>query len=282
MKLPTIILTTIVSILFASALSAEIVYTKDGQVIKGNIIKENRWQVYVKTKYRTQVIRRNNIKRILYGDREMEKISIIMQDGSSYSGYLIDQDSKNVYIRLQKDSAKETRISKKDIKQMSSFQLIPFSPDLSARLGLFFPLNSAGADLKMAPAYFLNFGFNLPWLKNLRASIEAGFIHSEGKGIDKPYLRLFPISAVLSYNIPVSVLTLSPRLGGGVSVIEFDDGDGTVSRGADGSVLAGFSLSYELLKRTLSISVSCDYFLLIEGSDYLNTVIPSFAVSYHF
>ena len=55
---------------------AEMVYLKDGQVISGKIISEDRVWITVKSKYQTVRFKRSEIKRIMYGDRKMEEIYI--------------------------------------------------------------------------------------------------------------------------------------------------------------------------------------------------------------
>ena len=170
----------VVSLLFITNnfLKAEIVYTKDGQVIKGNIIRENRRYVYIKTKYQVKRIKRRLIKRILFGDREMERVFIVMNDGTTIRGYLIDQNSKKIYLRKDKNSAKETVILKRKVRQMSRDVLIPLEPDFSIRAGIFVPFMPTGSKLKLAPIFRGVFSFNLPWFNRTRLGIESGYVKS--------------------------------------------------------------------------------------------------------
>ncbi len=85
-------------------LNSEIVYMKDGQILKGSIIREDRSTLIVKTRFQTRKIYRDHVKRILYGDREMESINILLKSGEILKGYLVDQDAKQVIFREKKDA----------------------------------------------------------------------------------------------------------------------------------------------------------------------------------
>lgn len=273
-----------VALVFATAtdIHAEIVYTKDGQVIKGTVVNEDAAAIYVRTRYQVRRVRRDNIRRILYGDRDMEKIHIILKDGSTLSGYLIDQDAKNVYYREKPDSPREKIISKETIRQMSREEIIPFEAALSVRAGMFFPMNTKGADLQSSPILLASYEFNLPWIRRARMAFEAGYVRCPGNDNDEEYLQLIPITANLSYSVPVGMIAVIPRIGAGIAAVEFNNGEGETFRGYDLYFSGGLGVRYEILKRKLAVSLWGEYALIVEGSEQMGNVIASLMLSYYF
>ncbi|MCP4134523.1 MAG: hypothetical protein GY754_26350 [bacterium] len=272
-----------------TCLFAEIIYQKDGQVIKGTIIKENRTHITVKTRYQVRKIRRNRIKRILYGNREMERIHILMKDGSSIRGFLVDQDSVRVYLRKSKESSKEITVLKKDIDRMSSDEIIPFDFAISVRMGLYIPIDSGGSSLSPAPMFIAGFGFNFPWIKRTRILLEGAYVKSDSSVTAGQYIRVIPVTLSGCYEIPFFFLKIVPKVGVGGAYIQFDEGDGAVENGArdvaEGfgvSFLGGAGLRYDIVKRKFFISAWGEYNLLYDGSTTMSNVIVSGGLSYRF
>ena len=86
-----------------SAARAEFIYLKDGQVLQGKIIGETQSEITVQTRFQVKKVSRNDITRIMYGERKMEKIFLLMNDGSTQTGFLVDQDAAQVIIRDRED-----------------------------------------------------------------------------------------------------------------------------------------------------------------------------------
>lgn len=263
-----------------SAANAEIIYLKDGQIIKGDIIKEDSAFITVKTKYQVKRINRIYISRILYGERDLEEINILMNDGSTISGFLIDQDNKQVIIRKDKKSSKETTLLKSNIKQMSPKKIIPLQPDFTFRAGFFQPVSSNGAKLKSSLIFTGSIGFNLPIVDNLRFFLEGGYTKSSGKANSGLYLQIIPISININYGFPISYFFIVPRTGIGIAVVEFFDGEKTNVKGYDFVFFGGLGFEYELISKTLRIGLYCDYMLLKEKNASLSNMAFSLGLSY--
>jgi hypothetical protein len=134
--------------LIPALLNAEFIYLKDGQVIQGAIIAEDAQFYTVKTKYQTRKIARDDVIRIMYGERKMERVYLLLNDGTRDGGYLVDQDAEKIILRDTETSPKERIVLKSKVKQMSSSEIIPLEPSLTFRGGIFLPFNSEGAKLK--------------------------------------------------------------------------------------------------------------------------------------
>lgn len=275
-------ITAVLIILSCSYAYSEIVYMKDGQVVKGQIVAEDAGTVTVKTKYQTRVIRKNHISRIMYGDRDLEEINILMNDGSTITGYLIDQDNNKVIIRKEKTSAKEIIIKKSDIKQMSQKKIIPLYPAVSIGVGMFYPFDSKGADLDAALMVTASMGFNLTFISNTRLLIEGGYTKPVSKTADGVSFLVVPVTLNLCYDLAFSSFHVVPRMGAGLSMCEFDDGLNSPTQGYDFTFIGGLGCEYELAERTLRIGVYCNYFLLKEKEASMNSITGMFGVSYYF
>ena len=260
---------------------AEIVYTKDGEVIKGSIVREDGQNIYVKTRYTTRRIPRRFIRRIMYGDREMEPVYIIMKDGTTISGYLVDQDAGRVYMRKDRKNPKETVILKSEIRQMSQGKLVPPKPAVTLRAGVFMPLHSGGAELESSMIFLGDISFNPSLLERLRLYVEAGYTNLPGSDNDDEYFRIIPITAGISYTIPIYGIDITPRMGCGISVLEFNTGEESTYRGVDFTASASLGIGHEFIKNRLSLSLWGDYFLIIENKNYFKSAAVTAAVKYY-
>ncbi len=274
---------TLLAIIFLflwTHLDAEMIYLKDGQVLKGRIVRETNNEITVRTRFQTKRIRRGDIIRIMYGERKMEKIYLLMKDGTTRTGFLVDQDASKVIIREKEDSAEEITIGKSGIKQMStSGEIIPLNPSIRIRGGYFYPLNSRGAKLKPARSVFAGSDMNIQFIRNTRLILEAGYIKSQGES-EGLTMRFIPLTAGLMYDLPLGSFHLVPRLSVGTSIIDFNDGEGETSRSFAFASLGGIGLTYELLDRHLYAGLWPEYTMMRDGKGTLHTITVSLGITY--
>jgi len=282
----TRILLVLVFLVLPLAVSAEIVYLKDGQVVNGAIINEDAATITIKTKYETKKIARSRIKRILFGERQMEKQYILMKNGDLIEGYLVDQDAKKVILRDQENSKKERTILKSDISQMSRDRIRPLFPDLTVRVGFYYPFDTGGSKTSYSAYYGIGSAINFPWVSEMRVYFEGGFILSPSTSSVPPYnevsLMMIPVTASFTYRIPISFLEVVPKLGGGFSVTIFDNGQGETFTGTDGLIIGGVGAVFPIVSRTFYLSIWAEYFLFIENSTMIHSTILSGSVAYRF
>jgi hypothetical protein len=280
--MPRLLLTLTVVLLFASAISAEMIYLKDGQVVQGKITAEGTNDITVQTKFQTKRINRNDILRIMYGERKMEKIYLLMNDGTTQTGFLVDQDASQVIIRDKEDSPKERTIPKTQIKQMStSGEIVPLDPSISVRGGMFYPFNSRGAKLKPAAMVFAGSDFNVQFIRNMRFIAEAGWAKnkSKQKGVS---MQFIPIQAGFIYDIAFSRFHIMPKATFGTSIIDFDDGEGDQERSFAFSSFVGAGFVYELSERHFYIGLWPSYTYMRDKSGNLHGIDASFGAAYRF
>lgn len=266
-----------------TALRAEYLYLKDGQVIQGEIVSEDAAFYTVKTKYQVRKVARDDVLRIMYGERKMEPIYLIMNDGTTRKGFLVDQDSEKVIIREREDSAKEISIPKSEIRQMSAGEIVPLNPSIYLRGGYFIPLNSGGARLNSAPAIFAGSDMNFPFIRNTRVLIESGYINcdSPNQGMT---MRFIPLLLSLKYHwqIGSSPFTIIPGITSGITLIDFNDGENSEYRVFAGTAGCSIGAGYEFIRNTLYSSVTADYLLFNDREATLHTLTVSASVSYRF
>ncbi|HEY1405293.1 MAG TPA: hypothetical protein VF857_01665 [Spirochaetota bacterium] len=268
--------------LLPGALFAEYVYLKDGQVIQGKIVNEDQREIVVQTKFQKRTIRRDDILRIMYGERKMEKIYLLMNDGTTRIGYKVDEDATQVLIRESENSPKEISISKSDIKQMSGSEIVPLDPSIFVRSGVFVPVNSKGAKLKPALCFFAGSDLNFQWINNLRVFAEAGYAKntSSHKGL---YMQFIPIQVSAIYDITLShSFHIMPRLGLGATIIDFDDGEVSKTRSVAGSGVGGVGFVYEVVDRHFYVGLWGDYWLMRDKSSTLHGYAGTLGISYRF
>lgn len=278
----TCILLLFISVFFIyDTLYAEYVYLKDGQVIQGKIIKEDQKEITIETKFQKKTVRRDDILRIMYGERKMEKIYLLMNDGTTRIVYKVDEDATQVIVREQENSSKEISIQKTDIKQMSASEIVPLEPSIFVRSGIFGPVNSKGAKLKPTIGFFAGSDLNFQWIKNVRILAEVGYAKNTSSH-DGLYMQFIPVQISGIYDIAFGKFHMMPRIGFGGTVIDFDDGETEKTRSFAGAALAGNGFIYEAVERHFYIGVWADYWLMRDKSSTLHGYCATLGASYRF
>lgn len=251
--------------------AAEVVYLKDGQVIKGAIIQEDDQSVTVQTKHKTWNIKREDIQRILFGEEEMELMYLLMNDGKVVKGYIVDQDNTKVIIRRDKDKAQEETILKKDIKQMSPEEIVLLEPEVAVLGGIYHPLNPGTSELKPSPYALLVTDFNLPYVRNMRIRIAAGFSDCTSAKYDQIKFKVIPVLFGAEYVFKLSFFSIVPHLSLGTAILDYDNGEGKTYRGYKGLGVAGLGFNFELIKNFLFVKTLVEYGIIIdEGTTMSN------------
>ncbi|HON79747.1 MAG TPA: hypothetical protein PK544_14735 [Spirochaetota bacterium] len=271
----------------AVSLSAEIIYLNDGQVLRGTIIREGKHFITVQTRFQTREVYRKHIKRIMYGERDMEPIYFLMRDGRLINGFLVDQDSRKVVYRKTKDSAEEFTLLKEDISQMSAKEITPLYPDIMLRVGVYAPLNSGGANLGPGVIVMAGYGINFSWIKNSRLLLEAGYAKCDSTSNEGQSMKIMPVMVSGLYSLPFPFtenekLRLVPKAGAGIAVVDFEDGEGSQYRGYDFTATGGAGILYEVKKHVFTAGVWVEYNLLYEKSALLHGLILTGALQYFF
>ncbi len=271
----------VTALFFSFALKAEYLYLKDGQVIQGKIISEDAESYTVQTKYQTRRVNRSEVTRIMYGERKLERIYLLMRDGTKMDGYKVDEDAEKVLIREKEDSPREISISKKDIKQMSQTEIIPLNPSINARLGIFYPINSQGSKLKPSIGIYLGSGMNFQFIKDTRINFEAGFAKNESEHAGL-YMRFIPVTASIQKNINFGKLSFNPKFTIGGVILDYDDGETDPQREFAFLSGAGFSSAYEIVERTFFITFDAEYQLIFDKKGKLHCLLATLGASYRF
>ena len=264
-----------------SGLHAEYLYLKDGQVIQGTIESEDANGYNVKTKYQTKWVPRGDVVRIMFGERKMEPIFLLMNDGTTKKGFLVDQDAEKIIIRDKEDSPKEITILKKDVKQMSGSEIVKLSPSITVKAGYFFPLNSGNAELKAAPFVMAGSDMTFVYMKNIRVMAEAGYAKCEGEYKDF-YMMFVPLLASASYNIGFNRFYIAPGITAGTTLIDYNNGETGKSR--EFALTAGcrLGLIYEIVDNSLYLSLNSDYMYMADKGGNLHTAAATAGISYRF
>jgi|GEM_PF-580808 len=263
----------------AVSLSAEIVYLKNGKVLKGTIINEGNEGVTLKTSSGEVLVGRDDMLRILYGNQDMEEVYVLFRDGTVTKGFLVDQDEKRIVLRDERFSSKERTIYRKKIREISRDNIFPLDLEIYLRPVYYMPLDSGGADLKPSPSLLVGMGFNSMVLPNLRIMLESGYISSESSSNDDQSFRVIPVTFNLEYRMGSENFFFAPRLGAGIGIMEFDDGEGEVRKSNGLDVMAGLGVYVKLFDH-LILGVGCDYMFLYDGSDYLQSALVGITCSY--
>ncbi len=278
-----ILLIIAAGIAYVLPVHAEIIYLKDGQVLKGSIVFENKKIVKVKTKYMTRILKRAHIKRVLYGERDMEQIYILLTDDTVIQGFLVDQDATKVVYRIKKNSPKDITISKTKVVQLSREEIKLLNPDVYVKPGLFIPLNIKGA--KIQPAFGLLAGSSLTfsYIKGMRAFFEAGYSKCIDSEDSSRYVQFIPILVGFNYTIPIlNRLSVVPKLGVGLTIVDFIDNEGDEARGFDFTATAGVGTVFRLIPKLVDVGVYADYFMIIEKDSQFHNIMVSGMVSVKF
>ena len=265
----------------AHVLYAEYLYLNDGQVVQGKILSEDSESYIVETKYQRRKIKRSDVTRIMYGERKLERIYLLMRDGTKLDGYKVDEDAEKVIIREQENSPSEKTISKKDIKQMSGSEIIPLDPSVIIKCGLFYPIDSRGAKLKPAPAFYVGSGINFQFLKNMRINFEAGYVKNKSDN-DKMYMRFIPMIVKADYNMGNGRLDIMPGIMFGGVILDYYDGETDVEREFAFIVGAGCNIDYEIIERTMFLRVFADYQMIADKKGRLNCLLGGGGVEMRF
>jgi hypothetical protein len=257
----------------------EIIYLKNGSVLKGSIIKEGRTDITIKNENGEKAIKLSDIQRILYGNNEMEKIFIITNSGKTEKGYMVDQDDDKITIREDPSSPKEKIISKKEIREISRDEIYPVDLELFAKLSWFMPFDSGGADLTNSMLYTFGMGFNSMMAMNLRFVLESGFTRSKSASNSGRYLQIIPITLSLTYRFGTENFGIIPKIGAGLAIMEFNTNEEKTLKSKSLEGLAGAGIVYGISRR-VDLGLWGEYAVFYDGSDYLQAGLISFSFSY--
>jgi len=269
-------------------LFAEVVYLQNGMVLKGEIIKEDKTFITFQSSSKTQKILRSKIVRILFGARDLEAINILMNNGEILKGFLVDQDSEKIIFRKSKGTSSEQTIKKADIKQMSRDEIILLYPEVSLRSGLYVPLNGG---LNPNLIFIAGYSIRFPWVNNSRVLFEVGFARVTSQLAATAVVQTIPFFLNYLYFYPVSKLSQSAFFGpasivgkGGVgmTLINFDTGEGDTFQSLVYSFLVGLGLQYEITRNLLSVFMMNDYVFNLESGESLQTFSTTLGVSYRY
>ncbi len=256
---------------------------KDGQVIDGAIIFEDKKIIKVETDIKKWTIKKKHIKRIMYGKRKMEKIYILMNTGDILQGFLIDQDNEKIIIRREKNSSKEETILKNRIRQMSPKEIKLFEPEIMLMGGLYYPINSGGSKLNPGWLAIGAFEFNLVFIKSMRLQIEAGYSQCTSSENDGLTFAMAPLKMNLQYFFNLSTnWNLYPRLGAGGAFILYDDGEGDKKNGVRPLANGGLGVSYELIDKSIYARGNLDYAMLFDSGSNLSNLFLSLGFGLRF
>ncbi len=260
---------------------AEIIHLKDGQVIRGEIVKKGDGYIQVKTRYQVRLVRKSNIERIEEGGNSLRKIYMLTREGVVVKGYLVEQDSQRVVYKKNETSVENSTMSKLDILRMSEEEIRPVDLEFAFKPGIFFPFNSGGANLAPSTALMANLSFNSIVVPGLRAEIDSGFTRTENSDDPERYMQVIPVTVSGIYPLRISrSFTFSPRLGAGMSMVEYNSGQGEELDGQIFTLTAGLKFQYSLIQRRFFIGVFFDYYMLWDSSGMLHTGIGGVALSY--
>ena len=108
-----------VSLTFISAkkVKAEAVYTKDGRIIYGKIIYQDKKKMILNSRYGKITIHKKRIKKVDY-DQGLGTVAVLMKGNKSINGTLITITSKHVIVREDDGNNVQHRIPKGDIESL--------------------------------------------------------------------------------------------------------------------------------------------------------------------
>lgn len=267
--------------LITTALHAEVIYLKDGQVVNGVIVAETTEDITVKTKYQVKRIRRADVTRIMYGERKMERITLLMNDGTTVKGFLVDQDAEKYIIRDREDSPQERTIPKSSVSQTSSGDIVPLAPTVMLRGGVFYPANSGGSKFKPAAFGVVSGDVAFRWIPKLRVIVEAGYTKCSGEahGLTGQFV---PLQAGGYYDFAFGSFHLQPKIALGTTMFDFNDGEGSSSRSFAFSSSASLGFVYEVVDRHFYVGLWPEYYFLRDSSDMMHCAAASIGLGYRF
>jgi hypothetical protein len=115
---------------FSSAVSAESVFLKNGEITEGVITAESDNAITLKPSSGESItIPRINILRILVHERYMDRIYLTRTDGYTYEGFIVNEDNDKITIRTSLDSTREINVPRDAVETISrkkpSVKIIP-------------------------------------------------------------------------------------------------------------------------------------------------------------
>lgn len=253
--------------------NGEVIFLKDGQILKGAIVDEDRETVTLDIQYQKRKIVRSQIMRILYGDTDLERIYILLKQGALIKGFLVDQDSEKIIYRDFKGSNEEKTIDKNMIRQISREEIIQLNPYLTGSMGVFIPAGSGGAKLGRAPVYFTGSGMNLTAMKNIRLLFEAGYTKSRSENSSSRFIEFVPLTVNVVYTIPFTYADVLLKAGTGAAFIKFNNGEGDKYQSFNPDFSGGLGLQKELFQNTLHAVLWIENNLVLEGTVFMNNII---------
>jgi len=108
--------------ILASPILADQIFLKNGDIIKGEIIKQDRSNVIIKTDFGDMTYKKSSIKNIKYEDRgKKTPLNVYTIKGKVFRGTLIDQNAETLKIKTKKG---EFTLLKKTIERLDWQQKI--------------------------------------------------------------------------------------------------------------------------------------------------------------
>jgi len=270
---------------FHSSLMADILFLQNGEVLENiKILGLDKKSITILDRGKNKKFTKKQYSKLLYGQNTLEPINILLNDETTISGYIVDQDTEKVRIRQKKNSKNEKVILKSKIKQMSNKKFVFFYPEIQFRVGGFQTVNSGHSEMGIAPIIYLGYMLRPPWISNSILGFEVGFAKSESKVFADQQLLHFPIMLYYQYlfQLPQSVWAVSSKIGMGAFFLLFDSGEGDSYNAVDPSLLLGAGLVYTLINRSLFLNLFVDYYLIYETKGQFHNVMTSLGIQYRY
>jgi len=277
-----IILIYLMLFISASALSAEIIRLKDGQVINGTIVSRTEYSLVVKTRYQTKRISVYDLLSIEEEKTELQRLYILKNNKEIISGYLVEQDSLQVQYKLKPDSETTNTISKLDIIKMSSEEIKPVDLSAGLKAGIFYPINTGGANLSPSAIFLVDIGMSSIARRNLRFFVESGYTECENKEESERHMQIIPVLLNAEYRFFTGLwkLDISPRIGLGIAMTDYNSGENVELSGPVLAAAAGFKIMRPVRSGDLHLGIFADYMMLCDASGLLHSAIGGICIEY--
>jgi len=292
----------------------DMLFLKDGTLYESVTIKgASSTSVTVEINKENKVFPQSEVLRLRYVENNIETINILLNNDSLISGYLIDQNSREVVIRRTKNSPAEETYEKKDIKQMSNKSLIIMYPELALSGGILYPVNTGDAHLDIAPMGLLAIQMNPNFLKKFSFAIDAGFAQSGSKNFPRMSLIFAPLLFDVGFKISLNSfksgkksssdnsskkagtveivektesnswikerLSFIPKMGVGGVYLRYDDGEGKILQTIDFALMSGIDIQLEVIKRRLFLKLGTNYILFAEKNTQVHSLNSMFNIN---
>ncbi len=270
-------------IIYKTELERVQIVTKDGQLINGFLVSQDLTNVIYKASNDSEeeiTLSRDKVKSIIIGTPPTDKINILTADGKITSGELVYQDKDKVIVKPEDSPETEQTIDKDDIKKISYDTIRIYDSEFLLLPGLGIPFGTGEGDLGMAPAIFVGYLINNPYIKKTRILFEGGYLNPRGKSDDRSRLHMIPVTANLLYYYPLKYFDLVPRLGFGLSPLFYKNKIDEQFFGIKPIVIAGVGGSYPLWQKRLFLMGFLDYSIIFDGGARLSTLFFTVGVSY--